>query len=541
MTSSNRSWISSTSSAGSSPSRDQDDDHDDCQSMDSFQRDQNTTNTSMNSKNTNRSQSSRGGDRYNHYRRDAPTRVKPWMRDKAVGGPNRSTSDTTTGNRVSRFRAAGSSARHHSTNGSLGGASMSVGSNSCANSVCSTSSFPEQQQQPLPLEVHQLGQVQVLSSNQSLLDDTSGMGIQFTEEASQSSRSGATDQAVRPQQDGEPSHDDHEKEGPSSVRSDQNSHNDDTTVNTEGESTAETPEAESDETPQQQQAATDENLENDDENAPEIADQQQNEDGPVETTSYHQSIDNTAATSNTVLDEKKWDDDDDSVVAPPKEEVYDVLPSVQPSSYNPMAAAVPSQQQQRDQPVSVAAYAALNKPTPLVAAQAALLNDAIVEEEASSESEEEASVEEPTEPMKTENVDRQGELTNVGTDLNQSLLDYSRDESFTSQISQLENLEEDTSPIGVDNVDENEAIVSTATSVTPLMPPPTELASSVSNDTLEEMNRMRVEIRRLEQVRNCSDGREYIEVPRAYLTALSSSPHLIGTISPTPNYWRISS
>ena len=66
-----------------------------------------------------------------------------------------------------------------------------------------------------------------------------------------------------------------------------------------------------------------------------------------------------------------------------KEEVYDVLVSVKPSTYNPMAF-VANKSSERP---SIVAFATLQKPSPLVKQQAALLNDAIQEEESFEEEE----------------------------------------------------------------------------------------------------------------------------------------------------------
>ena len=381
-------------------------------------------NTSTSSKNnrSHQSSASRGGDRYNHYRRDAPTRVKPWMRDKGANSGSSGNANASAGisSRVSRFRGSRSNSNHSTNNNSFGAAGTLSEPNSCANSVCSTSSFsdtaaaatlPTHQRLPsFPQEVHQ---VQVLSGNQSLLLDESSVtgGIQYTPEeaASQSSRSGATDQAVRSKMQ----EDMIEKEGSSSVRSDQN------TENTEGESTDESPAVvEEDLKSTPQQLAT------------------ENDRAPEENSTQPHPNSNEAASAN-YLDEKKSDVDEDiddtEEEEAPKEEFYDVLASVQPSSYNPMAA-TPSKKQQ-PQPVSVAAYATLNKPTPLATEQAALLNDAIVEEEEASEEEEE-------EPSLVEDDDdndddeHDNEIDEEPTALDQQEIDpvTSQDENFIGSI-----------------------------------------------------------------------------------------------------------
>lgn len=414
MSNNNRSWVSSASSVGSSASRDQED-----ESMDQL------LNTSTSSKNnrSHQSSASRGGDRYNHYRRDAPARVKPWMRDKgANSGSSSGNANAPAGisNRVSRFRGSRSNSNHSTNNNSFGAAGTLSEPNSCANSVCSTSSFsdtaaatlPTHQRRPsFPQEVHQ---VQVLPGNQSLLLDESSVtgGIQYTPEeaASQSSRSGTTDQAVRPNMQENAI----EKEGSSSVRSDQH------TENTEGESTDESPVVEEDGKRTQQHAA-----END-----------RATEGSITQPDSHSD----EAASTQYLDEKKLDDDEDkgkddseeeeASVEAPAEEFYDVLASVQPSSYNPMAA-TPSKQQQ-PQPVSVAAYATLNKPTPLATEQAALLNDAIVEEEEASEEEEE---EEPSLVDDDDDDEHDNEQEDEPTALEQDLNPVtSQDENFIGSI-----------------------------------------------------------------------------------------------------------
>ena len=252
---------------------------------------------------------------------------------------------------------------------------MSVGSNSCANSVCSHSSFPETNDLPkyntssmsqnisnslssdhLP---HQQ-EVQLLSPDSSLLDDTSG--IQFTPEKNNSqlliSRSGITDADIEPKQ----------SQQSSSVKS----RTDDT------ESTEETPQREA------------------------IEKQSVGESSEVTNTSMEAMPpppSRSTAGETKYPDEKKLeeaddesdgvDDNDNSTAKKEKEqEVYDVLRPVLPTSYNPMARiAAPSRTQQ---PTSVETYAARNQPTPLATEQAALVQDAIAEEN----SEEENSFEE---------------------------------------------------------------------------------------------------------------------------------------------------
>jgi hypothetical protein len=139
--SSNRSWMSS-SSVGS---RDRDDE-DDCCSMDSSGNGLNTS--SVNSSFTRKS----SRDRYNHYRRDPPTKVKPWMRDLSV------TSSKGAVSRVGRFSARGGGfavsegreqqhQQHHTTS------MPSSGSVSSASSYHSKNSGVMPTNKPLPQEI----------------------------------------------------------------------------------------------------------------------------------------------------------------------------------------------------------------------------------------------------------------------------------------------------------------------------------------------------------------------------------------------------
>lgn len=434
---------------------------------------------------------------------------------------------------------------------------MSVGSNnSCANSVCSVSSSftPDTttNDASLPREVmnheHHHQQQSLLSTT----DDSTGIHNNFKEEEevaaphSQSSLGGATDLAIQQLQaaekdflQSENTTPVEETEEPPSVKSQTSNNEDNATVNsTEGESTsAETPLLEPEE---KEQSTTTEQLEEEQDNATE-------ENVSTEEEIRYNSANSSIPASKPATEEKKSDDDDND----DKEEdvFYDVLPSVQPSSYNPFAATVPlllHKQQQQQQELSAeepfAAYSTLNnnnKPTTplLVAAQSQssaslLMIDAIVEEEG--EEEEEPSFDDNDGNANDDDMDANlihiGSIDEVDCRTRpvqeivaaaeiisveeQDSLNVSRDdddddddESFkSSQIIEEDDLPDGTDyaaiPVGVTEPNSEEPIFDEKEEEKPEedveVSPVMELAS-LPQASLAEMDRMRDDIRRLEQ------------------------------------------
>ncbi|CAB9509835.1 expressed unknown protein [Seminavis robusta] len=412
-------------------------------------------------------------DRYNHYRRDGPAKVRPWMRDKkAVTGSS------------SSGRLASSAFRVGSRPVLLSEAtSGSVCSNSCGNSVSSQSSFPDQQQQqrPLPREVGAapVSSKSVLSMASAEREEDVSM-LTLKEDVSMITTSVAAEEEDETSTKQQPTcvaeesyltveepvishHGDKPAADTQSVQlSVEAVQDENATVDSDGESAPDSPpplvpslDDEDDEEATNDDASKHDNKDNQEKTAVEAEKIVESESSPQEEATSTEIVpeppsDSAAANDNAdpvemapketdpapALDKKEETSpfDEETVATndidipetnhpeeavqttvepeipasepvstsmptapeePPKtmrdphehheeksqkeEEVYDVLVPVQPTSYNPMAF---------QRPTSVAAYATLEKPTPLVKEQAALLNDAI--HEVASEEEQES-------------------------------------------------------------------------------------------------------------------------------------------------------
>jgi hypothetical protein len=418
MNSNNRSWISS-SSLGDDESTEGE-----------------SHNTSANSGGGLQRKKSRG-DRYNHYRRETPGKVRPWMRDKAVTGSG-------------RFGGSSSALRGGKT-AALPGEAASIGSNnSCANSVCSNSSFPD------PASTRSIFSTDIPT------DEDTSMMTNRQEDISMMTNSVVTAHDLDEEEE-EESHVDvrYEKEEgtlclsadeeetivtvnhiPSSHKPAENQYTsqlshepeDETeTVDTEVDSVLDTRPGDAEE----DDAKNWENIDQDKPQvtaatdivpalqgmtepiaAPMVDEESAKDESRIDAFGYSISPSNNFQSNperppvdtdlhfeedlKTPMVSNRWKSKlvvpaEPSYKAPDdepcqqneeekshKEEVYDVLASVQPSTYNPMAF-VASRGSEKP---SMAAYVTLQKPSPLVKEQAALLNDAI-EEELSFEEEEE--------------------------------------------------------------------------------------------------------------------------------------------------------